>query len=359
MLDMTRLMDALPEAYQKAVPSTDGLIEVVVDLGRPLELRYTTGTKRIDGLIPSDKDLKYILDRVSVFGADNRSGIDGTLHRISRIVNRTSDVVGLTMRVGRPFLGCVDIISDLLESGASFLVLGRPGIGKTTKLRDIARYLSSEADRRVVIVDTSNEIAGDGNIPHEAVGFSRRLQVPLHRKQDEVMIEAVENHMPEVVIIDEISTYQETMACRTIAQRGVQLIATAHGRTFDDLMLNQPLWGLIGGIKTVTLSDSQAKQRGCSKTIQEREMAPTFDAVIELIGYDEVAIYSDVAECVDVLLRGGRVRPERRKMNGSQIETVASCRLTMPTPPRETHEEDHRRGRERTGKGTSSRDRRR
>jgi stage III sporulation protein SpoIIIAA len=350
MQDLTKLLDILPKNYQKAIDHPNDLIELVVDTGRPFELRYSSRTERIDNLIVGDKELRSILEKLSIFGEDNRAGINGTLHRVSRIVSRTGDVVGLTLRVGKPFLGCVDIIADLIDSGASFLVLGRPGIGKTTKLRDIARYLSET--RRVVIVDTSNEIAGDGNVPHEAVGFSRRLQVPIHKKQDEVMIEAVENHMPEVVIIDEISTYQETMACRTIAQRGVQLIATAHGRTFNDLLLNQPLWGLIGGIKTVTLSDGQAAKRGCSKTVQEREMAPTFDAVVELISFDEVAIYPDVGEIVDVILHGGTVRPEHRKLVAGEIETVSSCRLRLPTPSREEYQDDRR---QKTGRNTSGR----
>lgn len=333
MEDLSKLLSVLPPKYKDAIISTDNLIELVADIGRPFELRYKTHTERIPTIVVTSEDVSFIAKQLSAFGEDNRAGIDGTLHRVSRILSRTGALVGLTMRVGRPFFGCVDVIEDLINCGCSMLLLGKPGVGKTTKLRDIARYLAET--KRVVIVDTSNEIAGDGVVPHEAVGFSRRLQVPTNKKQDAVMIEAVENHMPEVVIIDEISTYQETMACRTIAQRGVQLIATAHGRTFEDLLLNQPLWGLIGGIKSVTLSDAQAKARGCSKTIQEREMSPTFDVVIELRDYDEVAIYPDIAEIVDVLLRGGNVRPEQRRLSNGRVDTLSSCRVQMPVPPKE------------------------
>src|SRR6476660_3183793 len=280
------------------------LIEVVMDLGRPPEGRFPSRAINLSELSITREDIDYVIHRVGAFTLDNRAGIERTLHRISGIRNRREIVVGLTCRVGRAVFGTVDILRDVVESGKSLLLLGRPGIGKTTLLRESARVLSTEMMKRVIIVDTSNEIGGDGDIAHPGIGASRRMQVPRPDLQRAVMIEAVENHMPEVIVIDEIGTEAESQAARTIAERGVQLIATAHGNTLDNLLLNPTLADLIGGIQAVTLSDEEARRRGTQKSVLERKAPPTFDVVVEIHNWNRVAVHSEVAETVDALLRG-------------------------------------------------------
>lgn len=344
--DVQLLLDKFPSEITRRIKQQNDLIEIVLDIGRPLELRYSNGEMVLhEDYIVSEDTIKGIVKEISAFGPDNRAGISGTLHRISRIQNRHEEPIGLTCRVGKPFYGSIDLLRDLLDNGYNILLLGPPGIGKSTRLRDAARYLSIEAKKRVVIVDTSNEIAGDGNIAHEAIGRARRLQVPFDKMQYNVMIEAVENHNPEVIIIDEISASQETQAARTIAQRGVQLIATAHGKKLEDLINNSPLSDLIGGINVVTLSDDITKQRGLSsKTVQERKTDPVFDVVVEILGYDEVAIHYDVKEAVDVLLAGGTCRAEERRVLGGEVRVVMPSKVSMPkvTVERPKEEPQHR-----------------
>lgn len=339
MDDIRRLLDILPTAVVERIQDPEDLIELVLDIGRPLELRYSNDEYVLfEDIVITKRLLDEAISKLGMFGVDNRAGIDGTLHRVSRIQNRHEETIGLTCRIGKPFYGSVDLVKDLLENGHNILLLGAPGIGKTTKLRDAARHLSSEVRSRVVIVDTSNEIAGDGNIAHPAVGRSRRLQVPFDKTQHLVMIEAVENHTPHVVIIDEISTLQEAQAARTIAQRGVQLIATAHGRKLEDLINNPPLMDLIGGINVVTLSDDVAKMRGlASKTVQERKTDPTFDVVVELLSYDEITVHTNVKEAVDAILAGGYCRPEERRVIGGEVKVVLPSKVALPRiePPRE------------------------
>lgn len=300
-----------------------GLIEIVMDLGRSPEARFQHDEIILRDFEVDRADLQYVAERIGHFGEDNRAGIERTLHRISAIRNRTGEIVGLTCRIGRAVYGTIAIISDLIESGQSILLLGRPGVGKTTMLRETARVLADELRKRVVVVDTSNEIAGDGDIPHPAIGRARRMQVPSPALQHAVMIEAVENHMPEVVVIDEIGTELEAMAARTIAERGVQLIGTAHGNSLENLMLNPTLSDLIGGIQTVTLSDEEARRRGTQKSILERKAPPTFNVMVEIVDRDEVAVHLDVAETVDALLRGAPIRSElrRRDADGSITTT--------------------------------------
>jgi stage III sporulation protein SpoIIIAA len=296
-----------------------GLIEIVMDLGRSPEVRFQRDEIILTEFEVERADLEYVAGRIGHFGEDNRAGIERTLHRISAIRNRTGEIVGLTCRIGRAVYGTIAIISDLIESGQSILLLGRPGVGKTTMLRETARVLADELRKRVVVVDTSNEIAGDGDIPHPAIGRARRMQVPSPALQHAVMIEAAENHMPEVVVIDEIGTELEAMAARTIAERGVQLIGTAHGNSLENLMLNPTLSDLIGGIQTVTLSDEEARRRGTQKSILERKAPPTFNVMVEIVDRDEVAVHLDVAATVDALLRGAPIRSElrRREADGS------------------------------------------
>jgi stage III sporulation protein SpoIIIAA len=261
------------------------------------------------------EDIDHVVSRIGMFSGDNRAGIERTLHRISAIRNRQGRIIGLTCRVGRSILGTIDIIRDLVESGRSILIMGRPGVGKTTKLREIARVLSDELGKRVIVIDTSNEIAGDGDIPHPAIGRARRMQVASPEAQEGVMIEAVENHMPEVIIIDEIGTQAEAFAARTIAERGVQLIGTAHGNSLENLLMNPTLSDLVGGIGSVTLSDEEARRRGTQKTVLERKAPPTFDITLELQDRDRLAVHLDVAEVVDQLLRGYMPQPEIRTID--------------------------------------------
>ncbi|HEY3266988.1 MAG TPA: R3H domain-containing nucleic acid-binding protein [Armatimonadota bacterium] len=324
--NIEQLMAVLPpevcRSLKKHNDLTD-LLEIVMDLGRYPEARFPTEVYTVLDRVINQEDLDYVTARVGQFGADNRAGIERTLHRISAIRNRTGRVIGLTCRIGRAVYGTIDIIHDVVEEGKSVLMLGRPGVGKTTKLREVARILSEEFNKRVVIVDTSNEIAGDGDIPHPAIGRARRMQVPTPDRQHAVMIEAVENHMPEVIVIDEIGTEQEAFASRTIAERGVQLIGTAHGNSLENLLMNPTLSDLVGGIGAVTLSDEEAKRRGTQKTVLERKAPPTFDVVIEIIEVDKLAIHHDVQTTVDRMLRGAAPRPEIRVRKGSgEVEVV-------------------------------------
>lgn len=323
---LSQFLDVLPSIVRERLergPALETLIEVVLDYGRPAEARYRDSVERFNDVIISEHDIDFVNKSIGEFGTDNRAGIERTLHRISAIRNRHSRIIGLTCRVGRAMEGTIDIIDDIVRSGQSILLLGKPGVGKTTKLREVARVLSDEAMKRVVIVDTSNEIAGDGDVPHPGIGYSRRMQVRVAAEQHNVMIEAVENHMPEVIVIDEIGTEMEAAAARTIAERGVQLVGTAHGQTLENLMLNPTLADLIGGIQAVTLSDTEAQRRGTQKTVLERKAPPTFDVVIELLDYDRLAVHHNVMKTVDMILRGVPPRPEIRVRTGvGKVEVV-------------------------------------
>ncbi len=313
--DLGVLMAALPPEIveaMKTVANREGVIEVVMDLGRRPEARFPDGEVTLLDREITEADIAYVVDHIGTFGDDNRAGIERTLHRISAIRNRNGKIVGLTCRIGRAVYGTIEIINDFVETGKSLLIMGRPGIGKTTMLREAARVLADDLDKRVVVVDTSNEIAGDGDIPHPAIGKARRMQVRTPSMQHEVMIEAVENHMPQVIVIDEIGTELEAQAARTIAERGVQLIGTAHGNTLDNLMLNPTLSDLIGGIQSVTLGDEEARRRRTQKSVLERKAPPTFDVIIEIQDREKVLVHADVAETVDALLRGDPVAAEQR-----------------------------------------------
>jgi stage III sporulation protein SpoIIIAA len=313
--DLDALMEALPpEICQRlrGLANRTDLLEVVMDLGRRPEARFTTGEEDLLDREITDADIAHVIDHIGVFGDDNRAGIERTLHRISAIRNRSGKVVGLTCRIGRAVFGTIDIIRDIVDAGQSVLLLGRPGVGKTTMLREVARVLADDLGKRVIVVDTSNEIAGDGDIPHPGIGDARRMQVRTPTEQHGVMIEAVENHMPEVIVIDEIGTELEAGAARTIAERGVQLVGTAHGNTLDNLMLNPTLSDLVGGIQPVTLGDEEARRRGTQKTVLERKAPPTFDVLVEIVERDSVIVHRNVAETVDAILRGHMVPPEAR-----------------------------------------------
>jgi stage III sporulation protein SpoIIIAA len=313
--DLDAMLSSLPPeivAAVHALPDREALIEVVMDLGRRPEGRFPDSEVSLLEREITEADIAFVVDHIGSFGDDNRAGIERTLHRISAIRNRNGKVVGLTCRVGRAVYGTIEIINDFVETGKSILIMGRPGIGKTTMLREAARVLADDLGKRVVVVDTSNEIAGDGDIAHPAIGKARRMQVRTPSMQHEVMIEAVENHMPQVIVIDEIGTELEAQAARTIAERGVQLIGTAHGNNLDNLMLNPTLSDLIGGIQSVTLGDEEARRRRTQKSVLERKAPPTFDVIVEIQDRERVAVHSDVAETVDALLRGDAVAPELR-----------------------------------------------
>ena len=333
--DLDAIIEKLPPHIAGPLASREDsgeLLEVVLDLGREPEARFLQETFLIDSQGATTKeDIEYVIERIGPFGGDNRAGIERTLHRISAIRNRDSVVVGLTLRVGRAVYGTIRIIQDLVLTGQSVLLLGKPGVGKTTMLREVARVLADDAQKRVVVVDTSNEIAGDGDIPHPGIGRARRMQVPSPAHQHAVMIEAVENHMPEVIIIDEIGTELETNAARTIAERGVQLVGTAHGIHMENLILNPTLSDLIGGVHTVTLGDDEARRRRTQKTVQERRAPPTFDILVEIQGWNQVAIHPNVAEVVDRMLRGFPITPEYRTMDADgEVRRRSQSRRTAP-----------------------------
>ena len=348
--ELNLLFAALPpriaSAAQRLSQGRGDLLEIVLDLGREPEARFTDGEAILDSANVGNAEIDYVTEHVGLFGDDNRAGIERTLHRISAIRNRKGTIVGLTCRVGRAVTGTIDIIKDMVISGQSILLLGPPGIGKTTMLRECARVLSDECGKRVVIVDTSNEIAGDGDIPHPGIGRSRRMQVRTPALQHAVMIEAVENHMPQCIVIDEIGTELEAVAARTIAERGVQLVGTAHGSNIDSLLVNPTLNDLLGGIQTVTLSDEEARRRGTQKSVLERKSPPTFDVLIEIQERDRVVVHAPLAETVDEALRG-RVRPPqlrtaRRGRRDRQPRRHERCRnpavavRARPVPGRRT-----------------------
>jgi stage III sporulation protein SpoIIIAA len=333
MDDLELLLGVMPPHIRQAIEAgQDGeaLVEIVLDLGRAAEARFAERGVELTGEPVTRQDIAYVVDRVGDFGKDNRAGIERTLHRISALRNRRGDVIGLTCRIGRAVYGTVDILRDVVEAGKSILLLGRPGVGKTTLLREAARVLADELGKRVIVVDTSNEIAGDGDIPHPGIGRARRMQVPSPEQQHAVMIEAVENHMPQVIVIDEIGTAAEAIAARTIAERGVQLIATAHGNTLENLLQNPTLSDLVGGIQVVTLSDEEARRRGTQKTVLERKAPPTFGVLIEIQDKERLAVHHDVADVVDRLLRDAPARPElRTRTAAGEVEIQPSAPVTL------------------------------
>lgn len=333
--DLDRLLDVLPERLRAALASAERreqLLEVVLDLGRIPEARYPGRAIALGDAPVERQDLAGVLERIGRFGEDNRAGIERTLHRISAIRNRTGEVVGLTCRVGRAVFGTVTMVRDLLDTGESLLLMGRPGVGKTTALREIARVLADDLLRRVVVIDTSNEIAGDGDIPHPAIGRARRMQVARPELQHHVMIEAVENHMPEVIVIDEIGTELEAQAARTIAERGVMLVATAHGNELANLIKNPTLSDLVGGIQSVTLGDEEARRRHSQKTVLERAAEPTFPLAVEMHSRHRWLVHQEVASTVDHLLRGQAARPQIREVGPDGQVEIRDAPPSRPLP---------------------------
>jgi stage III sporulation protein SpoIIIAA/predicted RNA-binding protein Jag len=334
--DLSKLLDILPAPIRERLeqhPHLDRLVEVVLDLGRRPEARFPGFADYLSEDVITRADLDQVISRVGEFSSDNRAGIASTLHRISAIRNRQGTIIGLTCRVGRCVIGVISMIRDLVEQGRSMLLLGRPGVGKTTALREIARVLADELGKRVVIIDTSNEIAGDGDVPHPGIGRARRMQVASPELQHKVMIEAVENHMPEVVVIDEIGTELEALASRTIAERGVQLVATAHGNRIDNLIKNPTLSDLVGGIQSVTLGDEEARRRGSQKSVLERKAPPTFEIAIEMLERSRWVIHEDVAATVDRLLRNREPLTQTRSLDErGQVVIVTNERPALSGP---------------------------
>ena len=331
--DLNKLLDIVPDYIRQPLeqhPQRNNLIEIVMDLGRLPEARFPSNAEYLSQTPISKTDLKYCIERVGHFGGDNRAGIEQTLHRISALRNRSGEIIGLTLRVGRAVFGTIGIIRDLVETGHSILMLGRPGVGKTTALREIARVLADDLEKRVVIIDTSNEIAGDGDIPHPAIGRARRMQVSRPELQHQVMIEAVENHMPEVIVIDEIGTELEALAALTIAERGVQLVGTAHGNRLENLMKNPTLADLIGGIQAVTLGDDEARRRGSQKTVLERKSPPTFEIAIEMLERQRWVIHERVSDSIDSLLRGREPNQQTRSISDTGEVIIER---ESPAPP--------------------------
>ena len=350
--DLELLLEVVPTAIREALENEtnlDDLIEVIMDLGRRPEARFPGRSVFLADDAMDRAGLDHVVDRVGAFTGDNRAGIERTLHRISAMRNRRGLIIGLTCRVGRAVLGTVDILRNVIESGKSLLLLGPPGIGKTTLLRESARVLSTELAeaKRVIVVDTSNEIGGDGDISHPGIGKARRMQVPAPELQHAVMVEAVENHMPEVIVIDEIGTEAEALAARTIAERGVQLIATAHGSSLDNLLMNPTLSDLLGGIQAVTLGDDEARRRRTQKTVLERKAPPTFETLVEIHTRDRFSVYLDTASVVDAFLRGRTVQPEIRVRDseGYRVEREEVPVAAEEPPP------IRRRGRRSLGNG--------
>jgi len=335
--DLERLLAVMPPAVRRALQAPAArqlLLEVVLDLGRVPEARYPGRAVELGAMPLERADLAAVVEQLGDFGGDNRAGIERTLHRISAIRNRRGEIVGLTCRVGRAVFGTVALVRDLLDSGRSLLLMGPPGVGKTTALREIARVLADELAKRVVVIDTSNEIAGDGDIPHPAIGRARRMQVARPELQHQVMIEAVENHMPEVIVIDEIGTELEAQAARTIAERGVMLVATAHGNELANLIKNPTLSDLVGGIQSVTLGDEEARRRRTQKTVLERASEPTFPLAVEIHSRGRWLVHSEVAQTVDLLLRGQSVRPQVRELDGQGHLRVQEPPAPAPPQPR-------------------------
>ena len=328
--DLDKLLEILPLRVKDKITyeQMEDVIEIVLDIGRTPEIRHANGKiEYIGSDFVTNDDIDFITSHIQEFTSDNRSGIPGTLHRISAIRNRQGKVIGLTCRIGRVVTGTIACIKDFCMMGKSILFLGRPGVGKTTKLREISRLVADELGKRVVVVDTSNEIAGDGDTPHPAIGHARRMQVRQPEFQKDIMIEAVENHTPEVIVVDEIGTEAEAQAARTIAERGVMLIATAHGTSLESIIKNPTLSDLVGGIQSVTLGDDEARRRASQKTVLEREKQPTFDIVIEILDRNTLAVYKDTAEAVDYILRGWPIRPEIRK-----VDKVYEAKSESPQP---------------------------
>jgi len=342
--ELDALFNILPTAIASAIRErpADSLVDIVLDLGRVpkvhVEEETKDGRRRIKAhALPlplvTEVDIQTVLGGIGTLSADNRAGIPHTLHRVSALRARDGSVIGFTMRVGRVVYGSLKLMGDIVSSGKSVLLVGAPGVGKTTVLREMARVLSDEYHKRVMVVDTSNEIAGDARIPHSGIGSARRIEVPTPNKQALVMLEAVQNHTPEVIIVDEIGSRDEVVSMQAIAHRGVRLVATVHGTSLWQVVNNPSVCALIGGVHPVILSDAEAKLRESKKTVMQRQHPPVYDVAIEITSRSSWVVYPDVAVAVDnMLLRNGEAMTRKQPT----VKVLAAQRRELVRQPNGT-----------------------
>jgi hypothetical protein len=330
--NLEKMLSIFPDRIKSTLlkhPEKLKLIEITIDLGKIPQARFFSHYEYVSSTAINNSEISKIINSLTKFNNDNRTGINKTLHRISCIKNKDGIIVGLTCRIGRNISGGITIIRDLLETKKSILLLGQPGSGKTTIIREIANILSSENDKRVIVIDNANEIGGGNDITHNGIGYSRRMQVETNKVPEKTMIEAVENHTPEVIIIDEIGTQREAETTQTIAERGVQLIATAHGYFLLNLLKNPTLSQLVGGLEYVTLGDEEAKKRNSKKTIIERKGLSTFEIIIELKANNFCVIYENSELAIDRILKGRNPRFQVRNYSNKKKIKIISNSLNL------------------------------
>ncbi|EPY22109.1 R3H domain-containing protein [Strigomonas culicis] len=307
-VETQHLLSLLPAALREAlVQHPDFALSTVeeffVHVGQDVEVRGDDWVVRLPP--PSLDDLHQLLARVGRFGADGRGCVPGTAHRVSVWRGRRGESLGVTLRVGRYVPNAAKALLPLALQG-SVLILSKAGKGKTTLLRDLSSSLAHEASMpRVTVVDTSNEIGGDGPLPMAFLGRCRRLQVARREDQGRSMIEVIQNHSPEFLVVDELANAEEADAAWSIAQRGVNLVGTCHGERLADLLQNRALNLLVGGAAHAFLSNEERRLRNkTKKTILERPHVSPFDFVVELHTRSKGHLYHDVNRAVDLLLDG-------------------------------------------------------
>lgn len=301
------LLSLLPPTLRAAVtahPVFDpaGVEELFVHVGQEVEVRGSGGWV-IQLPPPSAAELQHMMKQIGRFGSDGRACVANTAHRASVWRGRHGEPLGVTLRVGRYVPGAARALLPLAQRG-SLLILSKAGMGKTTLLRDLAAALAQGPDMpRVTVVDTSNEIGGDGPIPLPYLGRCRRIQVASREAQSQVMTEVLQNHTPDYVIVDEIATVAEAEAAWSISQRGVHLIGTCHGEHLEGLLQNRALNMLVGGTAQAFLSNEERRLRNKTrKSVLERPFSSPFPFVVELHERNRGHLYVDVNKAVDLIL---------------------------------------------------------